>query len=99
MNLFGRTIRCEDRAAEAIQKAKVKWSNIEDILAALDWVLMRDVNVGKLINERGLRGFVFPGARSVNEPDIDVLYEYDDFLIIIHDLTFRDAKAAYAGKA
>jgi hypothetical protein len=99
VGLFGRTFRYEKRATEAIRKAREKWANIEDILAALEWGIMHDPLVGKLLNERGLRGFVFPGARSVNEPDIDVLYEEAEFQIIIHDLTFMDAQAHYAGKA
>ena len=99
MNLFGRTIRYEDRAAEAIQKAKQTWSNVENVLISLEWGLMHDPQIGMLLNERGLRGFVFPGARSINEPDVDVLYEEGDFQIVIHDLTFRQAKAHYAGQA
>ncbi len=99
MDLFGRTFRYEDRAADAIQKAKETWANIEDVILALEWGLMHDPMIGPLLNERGIRGFVFPGARSINEPDIDVLYEDNEPIITIHDLTFRDAKASYAGRA
>ena len=98
-DLFGRNIRYEDRAVEEIQKAKDDWDSIEDIINALEWGLMHDPNLGPLLNERGLRGFVFPGARSRNEPDIDVLYEYDDADITIHDLNFRQARSHYAGQA
>jgi hypothetical protein len=99
VNLLGRTFRYEERAELSIQKAREKWSHIEDILASLEWGIMHDPLVGSLLNERGLRGFVFPGARSINEPDIDVLYQEEELRIIIHDLTFRDAKAHYAGQA
>jgi hypothetical protein len=99
VNLLGRTVRYEERAAEAIRKAKERWDSIEDILEALEWALMHDPLVGKLLSKNGIRGFVFPGARSVNEPDIDVIYQEEEFQIIIHDLTFRDAKANYAGRA
>jgi hypothetical protein len=99
LDLFGRTFRYEDRATNAIQEAGKKWAHIEEILASMEWGIMHDPQIGVLLNERGIRGFVFPGARSINEPDIDVLYEEDGFEIIIHDLTFRDAKAQYAGKA
>jgi hypothetical protein len=98
-DLFGRNVRYETRAAEAIRKAENDWDNIEDIINALEWGLMHAPDLGPLLNERGLRGFVFPGARSRNEPDIDVLYEFDDRDITIHDLTFRQAKAHYAGQS
>jgi hypothetical protein len=100
VKLFGRTFRYEERATAAIREAKQRWSNIEDVVAALEWGILHDPLVGGLLNERGLRGFVFPGARSIKEPDIDVIYEEEgEFLIIIHDLTFRDAQAYRAGQA
>lgn len=34
---FGRTFRYEERANEALQKARNEWTNIEDILAAIEW--------------------------------------------------------------
>jgi hypothetical protein len=99
VNLFGRTIRYEERAEEAIRKAKQKWSNIDDVLMAIEWAIMHDPQIGTLLNERGLRGFVFPGARSRDEPDVDVLYEETEFLLAIVDLVFREAQAHYAGQA
>jgi hypothetical protein len=99
VDLFGRTFRYEDQAAEAIRKAKTEWSNIEDVLMALEWGLMHAPEIGRLLNERGLRGFTFPGARSLNEPDIDVLYVATDTQIIVEGLIFRQAKAHYAGTA
>jgi hypothetical protein len=98
VNLF-RTFRYEERAEKSIREAKEKWSNIEDIVNSLEWGIVHDPCVGALLNESGLRGFVFPGARSINEPDIDVIYQEEEFRIVIHDLTFRDAKAHYAGTA
>jgi hypothetical protein len=83
----------------AIQEAKVKWENIEDVLASLEWGILHDPMLGTLLSERGIRGFVFPGARSINEPDVDVLYEETEFQIVVHDLTFREAKSHFAGQA
>ncbi len=60
---------------------------------------MHDPLIGSLLNERGVRGFVFRGARSINEPDIDVIYEEEELAIVIHELTFREARAQYAGRA
>jgi hypothetical protein len=99
VGLFGRTFRYENQAIEAIHKAKAEWSNIEDALMALEWGLMRDTEIGPLLNERGLRGFTFPGARSLNEPDIDVLYVATDTQIVVEGLIFRHAKAHYSGTA
>jgi hypothetical protein len=93
VTLFGRTFRYEERAIRAIQQAKGKWGSIDDVLAALEWGIMHDPMLGTLLNERGIRGFVCPGARSINEPDIDVLYEE------IRNLMFREAKSHYAGQA
>jgi hypothetical protein len=99
VDLFSRTFRYEERATEAIREAKHKWSNIENVLEALEWGIMHDPQIGVLLNERGLRGFVFPGARSINEPDIDVIYQEEESYIVIHDLTFRNAQAHYSGTA
>jgi hypothetical protein len=99
VSFLGPTFRYEERAECAIRKGKNEWANVEDILRALEWGIMHAPNIGPLLNEKGLRGFVFPGARSLNEPDIDVIYEASDELIVIHDLVFRQAKAHYAGKA
>ncbi|HZP21649.1 MAG TPA: hypothetical protein VFB16_15755 [Bauldia sp.] len=98
-DLFARSFRYEDRATDSIQKAKERWANVEEILEALEWGMAHDPAIGRLLNEKGLRGFVYPGARSMNEPDIDVIYEDANPLLIIHDLVFRDAKAHHAGHA
>ena len=66
---------------------------------AIEWAILHDAGIGPLLAENGVRGFVYPGARSLNEPDVDVIYEDHDPLLVIHDLTFRDAKARHAGHA
>jgi hypothetical protein len=100
VNHFGRTIRYEGRAEEAIQAAEEKWDNVEEIINAFEWILMRDPDLGRILTESGnVRGFLYPGAKSKNEPDVDVIYEVDPETIIIHDLTFTDAKAQYTGRA
>lgn len=99
MDLFGRTFRYENQAADAIHKAKTQWANIEDVLSALEWGLMHDPDVGVILNERGLRAFTFPGARSLKEPDVDVFYTVTDTQICVEGLIFREAKAHYAGRA
>jgi hypothetical protein len=98
-DLFAWEVRYEGRAADAIDSAKRRWGNIEDIVMALEWAIIHDVQIGPVLNERGVRGFVYPGARSMNEPDVDVIYEDCNPVIVVHDLTFRDAKARYVGNA
>jgi hypothetical protein len=93
------TIRYEDRAEQSIQDAKLRWARIEDIVNAIEWAILHDLQIGQLVSERGVRGFVMPGARSIDEPDVDVLYQEEGDQIIIHDLTFRDAKAHHSGHA
>jgi hypothetical protein len=99
--LVEREVIYEDRAALAIREAERadKWHNVEEVVRALEWGLVRDPALGWLLNERGLRFFVFPGAVSTREPDVDVIYEDSPPWIIIHDLVFRDAKARQAGHA
>lgn len=97
--MFFRTVRYENRASDSIEKAKEKWANVEDVVNAIEWAIIHDEYVGSLISECGHRGFIMPGARSINESDVDVIYQVDDFYIVIHDLTFREAKSRYAGNA
>jgi hypothetical protein len=94
-----RTFRYEESAVQAILKEKIRWANIEDVIMALEWGILHDPRIGTLLNETGLRAFMFPGARSINEPDIDVLYRESEDQIVIIDLVFRQAKSHYSGKA
>lgn len=94
-----RTFRYEEGAIEGIRNAKKIWSNIEDMINSLEWGLLHDPDVGRLLNETGLRGFDFPGARSINEPDIEVFYRVQDNEIVILSLEFREAKSHYTGTA
>jgi hypothetical protein len=94
-----RSFQYEDRATLAINSAAKRWKNVEDIVLAIEWSILHDPLIGRLLNERGIRGFVFPGARSVKEPDVDVLYEDEETQFIVHDLTFREARAQYIGNA
>ena len=100
MDLFGRTIVYESRAEKAILEAENRWNEIDEIINAFEWVLMRDVEIGHALSESGnIRGFLYPGARSKKEPDVDIIYEIDAERITIRDLIFSDAKGHYAGKA
>lgn len=96
---FFPSIVYENRAADAITAALARWGHVEEIVNAIEWALIHDPAIGPIINERGIRAFVYPGARSIKEPDVDILYEERPDRIVIHDVTFRDAKAHYAGKS
>jgi len=89
----------EDRAAAAIESAKTKWNRVEQIVLAIEWGIIRDHEVGQLVNERGIRAFVYPGAKSVNEPDVEVVYEITLMGAVVHDLTFREPVASRYGHA
>lgn len=97
MDFFARNFRYEVRADDSIQAAKGHWECVEDILNAIEWAILHDHDIGRILTERGVRGFLYSGAKSKKEPDVDVIYEVEQFTIIIHDLTFSDAKAHYSG--
>ena len=96
LDLFARSFRYEARAESAINEAAKTWDKIDAILLALEWAVGHDPAIGPLLFGN-VRGFVYPGVRGMNEPDIDVIYEDCNPLIVVHDLTFRPARAFYAG--
>jgi hypothetical protein len=51
-----------------------------------------------LIEGGNVRGFVYYGARSIDQPDVDVIYEIQQDAIIIRSAVFTDAKASQAGR-
>jgi hypothetical protein len=56
--------------------------------------------VGVPLFEGGnVRGFVYYGAKSIGQPDVDVIYETQQDAIIIRSAVFTDAKASQAGRA
>ncbi len=42
---------------------------------------------------------VYDGARSIGQPDVDVIYEITPHEIIVRSAVFRNAKALQAGRA
>jgi hypothetical protein len=46
-----------------------------------------------------LRAFVYDGARSIDQPDIEVIYEIQLNVIVIRNAVFSNAKAPQAGRA
>lgn len=87
-----------DGVVAAIKEAAETWDS-EDSIRAIEWAIIHDPEIGILLNESGLRAFVYHGARSINQPDIDVIYGPGNPEFVIHDLVFSEAKAGHAGRA
>jgi hypothetical protein len=76
------------------------WGDAERAWIAIEWALVRDPLVGVPLIEGGnIRAFVYYGARSIDQPDVDVIYEIQNDAIIIRSAVFTDAKASQAGRA
>lgn len=92
--------REEDRVRLARDLAEEKWSRAFDAWEDVTWTIVRDENCGSPLNDTGsIRGYVFDGARSIDMPSIEVIYEIYPNLIIIHYADFRDAPYGQAGRA
>lgn len=75
-----------------------RWTAAERGWLTVEYVIVYDPNVGTPLSEFGnVRSFVFHGARSIDMPDIHVIYEMSLELIIVHDAKFEDAKASSHG--
>lgn len=86
-------------AAVSIDSACEKWTDAERAWEAVEWALARDPLVGVPLSEKGsVRGFVYDGAKSIDQPDIDVIYEITDHEIIVRSAEFTDAKFSQTGR-
>lgn len=93
-------LREEDGVRRAVDAAESRWDRANDAWEAVTWAIARDELVGEPLNNSGeLRGFVFDGARSVDMPSIEVIYEITETQIILHDARFYDAPYYQAGRA
>jgi len=82
-----------------VDSAFDRWGDAERAWIAIEWTLARDPQVGTPLNESGsLRGFVYAGAKSIGQPDVDVIYEIDVDTIIVRSAVFTDAKASQAAE-
>jgi hypothetical protein len=95
-----RTVVLESVALRAVDSACDKWRDAERAWIAIEWVLVRDPHVGVALTEHGnIRAFLYAGARSIDQPDVEVIYEIRQDEIIVRSAVFRDAKASFAGSA
>jgi hypothetical protein len=90
----------DDRARASVDSAVERWPDAERAWGAIEWTLARDPSVGIPLSESGkIRGFVYEGARSIGQPDVDVIYEITSMEIIVRSAEFKDAQARQAGHA
>ena len=97
-----RTLREEEIARNAVNEALANsdWPRAEDAWECITWSISHEPSIGVPITESGkIRSFVFEGAKSIGMPTIQVIYEVQDGLIIIHDARFSDARFAQAGNS
>lgn len=82
----------------AVDAAQTKWSDAERAWLAVEWALARDPLVGVPLVESGaIRGFIYRGAQSIGQPDIEVIYRKSPHDVVIESAVFSDAKASQAG--
>jgi hypothetical protein len=99
MSSPARTVILETVAQQAVDSACDKWEDAERAWMAIEWALVRDPAVGRPLTEGGnVRGFLYDGARSIGQPDVEVIYEIQQNAIIVRSAIFKDAKASFAGR-
>lgn len=95
-----RTVILDTVVRNVLDSAERKWSDAERAWIAVEWTLAHDPYVGVPLTEKGdVRGFRYDGARSIGQPDIEVIYVIQEHEIIVRDAVFSDAKASQAGLA
>jgi hypothetical protein len=95
-----RTVVLSTVARKAVDSSYQRWDDAERAWVAIEWALARDPQVGVPLTENGnIRAFLYDGARSIEQPDVEVVYEIQLNEIIVHSAVFNDAKADRAGRA
>jgi hypothetical protein len=95
---LSRTVILESVAQKAVDSGCDKWQDAERAWRAIEWALAHDPAVGVPLTERGkVRGLLYDGARSIGQPDVEVIYEIREDEIIVRSAVFRDARASFAG--
>jgi hypothetical protein len=99
MASLARTVILESVAQQAVDSACDKWEDAERAWIAIEWALARDPHGGVPLTEGGnVRGLLYDGARSIGQPDVEVIYEIQQTAIIVRSAIFKDAKASFAGR-
>ena len=84
-----RDIRYEHTAAAALDTARALFKRVDDAIIALEWVLIHDSRAGLAMTPEGrTRLLVFDQLKSLGMPRMECVIEYQDNLVIVHDLEF-----------
>lgn len=95
-----RDIALDDPVAEAVDDACLRWPGADLAWQVVEWGLAHDPQIGLALNESGtVRAFIYDGAKSIGQPDIQVIYEIEGDRIIVRKATFSEPKLGYAGRA
>jgi hypothetical protein len=94
-----RTVILETVAQQVVDSACDKWEDAERAWIAIEWALAHDPAVGVPLTEGGnVRGLLYDGARSIGQPDVEVIYEIQQDAVVVRSAVFTDAKASFAGR-
>ena len=95
-----KSFREEEQVRLARDEAECRWPRALDAWEAITWTLLHDETCGDPLDDIDqVRGYVWDGARSKGLPTVEVIYEIQRELIIVHHVEFRDAKYGQAGHA
>jgi hypothetical protein len=95
-----RDVVLDEVARVTLDSAALTWKDTERAWEAIEWCLSHDPYIGVPLTEGGsLRAFVYDGAKSLDQPDIEVIYEFHDNSVTVKNLVFSNAKATHAGRA
>jgi hypothetical protein len=95
-----RDVILDEAARLALDSATITWGDTERAWQAIEWTLARDPQVGVPLNDTGsVRAFVYQGAKSIGQPDIEVIYEIQAHSVVIRNAVFSNARASHAGRA
>lgn len=90
----------EECVSEALSNACLKWDRAGEAWENVTWSISHDVKIGRALNENGnLRLAIWQGARSINMPDIEIIYRIELPMFRILEAVFRESKNGQAGNA
>lgn len=80
--------------------ACARWEGAYLAWEALTWAILHDPSLGEYVTESGKTRAVYsPGARSISQPDLTLLFEVDGETLIIHEALFEESSYGQAGRA
>jgi len=93
-----RTITEDLRVQDQRDSAEERWTGAELAWEAITWAISHDPAVGAFLPDGSrLRALKYDGARSIDQPDVTIIYEDLGHEIVIRDALFEDAKHAQVG--